>query len=414
MTASTKQLVAELDSLNQQRATGDLVISNSALSAKLHLVGGRLLYATGGSHRVRRWERASKQHAPNWIDKESELQQFIEPWECQLLSEGIAMKQLNFTQAKKIIRAVALEVFFGLAGKSDLSYNWEPGQITSQGLSLGLALSYQEVEQVLEAAARLQQQWVAAGLGKLSPTVAPSLKQQVSPEAFSGMAKYLKGELTLWDIAMTLRKPIIVVTQALRPLAQKGLLQLQGIPDLPVPVQVQPVETPSPAVTEPSVPQPLIACIDDNQVVLETMKKILMPAGYRMLEITDPMRGMAQLAEEKPDLIFLDLVMPNSSGYNVCNFLRNTPVFEKTPIIILTSRDNPIDRTRAQLVGASDFLAKPPEPEKTLQLVTKYLSKVAERAEKENKTTGEMPSFFSSPGAGKASTLRQGATESAE
>jgi len=403
MTASMKRLAEELESLSKQRATGVLSGGNEVGSWKMHLVGGRLLYPTGESHRVRRWDRALKKYNSTPIT--ADPKHVNEPWECQLLSAGISQKQLNFTQAKKIIRTVALEVFFGLAGQNDLTYSWQPGQVASEGLSLGLALSYQEVKPAMEASLKMRQQWVAAGLGKLYPTLVPSLKQQVPPEAFSGMAKYLNGQFTLWDIATHMGKPVLLVTRALIPLAKKGLLQLQTIPDLPVPIVKKTTVTESVAIaaiasaqTKRASREALIACIDDNPVVFITLKKILMPAGYRMLEITDPMRGISQLAERKPDLIFLDLLMPNTSGYNVCNFLRNTPMFAKTPIIILTSRNTAIDRTRAQLVGASDFLTKPPDPTKTIRLVEKYLESVrsGDRTPPEKSLTGEMASLFSS------------------
>jgi chemotaxis family two-component system response regulator PixG len=85
------------------------------------------------------------------------------------------------------------------------------------------------------------------------------------------------------------------------------------------------------------------------------------------------MEGVATLAREKPDLIFLDVVMPQTNGYNLCTFLRQSELFRNTPIVILTSQDGLLDRTRAKLIGASDFLSKPPEPTKVLQIVQKYL-----------------------------------------
>jgi chemotaxis family two-component system response regulator PixG len=118
--------------------------------------------------------------------------------------------------------------------------------------------------------------------------------------------------------------------------------------------------------------------------VLQTLKKILEGAGYQILAINEPMRGVAKLNENQPDVIILDLVMPNASGYSVCKFLRQTSVFEKTPIIVLTSRDTLIDRNRAKLVGASDFLGKPPDPEKTIAIVEKYLEEAAELADQQN------------------------------
>ncbi len=100
---------------------------------------------------------------------------------------------------------------------------------------------------------------------------------------------------------------------------------------------------------------------------------MLEPAGYEVVIIQEPLSGIATLVKHKPDLIFLDLVMPDTSGYNLCNFLRKTPAFQNTPIIILTSQDGLIDRTRARLAGASDFMTKPPDNQVMLNLVQSYL-----------------------------------------
>ncbi|NES72694.1 MAG: response regulator, partial [Okeania sp. SIO2D1] len=108
-------------------------------------------------------------------------------------------------------------------------------------------------------------------------------------------------------------------------------------------------------------------------VVAETLKKIVQPAGYRFISIQDPIRGFVKIAEHKPDLIFLDLEMPHANGYTVYQFLRKAPAFEKIPVIIFTSRNNLIDRSRAKLIGAADFLSKPPKPEEALKMIQKHL-----------------------------------------
>ncbi len=89
---------------------------------------------------------------------------------------------------------------------------------------------------------------------------------------------------------------------------------------------------------------------------------ILEPAGYRVLKILDPLTGIATLTTCKPDLILMDLIMPNVNRYDLCSFLRKIPIFQNTPTIILTSQNGIIDRTRARLPGASDFLTPPPIP----------------------------------------------------
>lgn len=71
----------------------------------------------------------------------------------------------------------------------------------------------------------------------------------------------------------------------------------------------------------------------------------------------------------------IDLNMPNANGYSVCKFLRESPVFAKTPIVILTAQDRSIDRAKAKLVGATDFLHKPPEAESLINLINHYLEK---------------------------------------
>ena len=91
------------------------------------------------------------------------------------------------------------------------------------------------------------------------------------------------------------------------------------------------------------------------------------------------MQGVGILAKQKPALIFMDVVMPKTSGFALCNFLRKTPAFRETPIVFLTGQDSIIDRTRAKLTGASDFLSKPANPEQVLQIADKYLKVKGDR-----------------------------------
>ena len=65
--------------------------------------------------------------------------------------------------------------------------------------------------------------------------------------------------------------------------------------------------------------------------------------------------------------------MPNIDGYNLCKLLRKTPAFRKTPIVILTSSDNSVDRDRLFQVGATDFLSKPPADKILLETIDKHL-----------------------------------------
>ncbi|MFM7577394.1 MAG: response regulator, partial [Microcystaceae cyanobacterium] len=71
------------------------------------------------------------------------------------------------------------------------------------------------------------------------------------------------------------------------------------------------------------------------------------------------------------------LVMPNANGYEICTQLRKLSLFKNTPIVILTGNDGIVDRVRAKMVGATDFLGKPVNSETVLQTIRKYLKEAA-------------------------------------
>jgi chemotaxis family two-component system response regulator PixG len=304
-----------------------------------------------------------------------------EPWEYRLLDQGVTQDQIKPAQARAVIQTSIQEVLFSLVSQPEasLTSRWYP----DQQLSCQIALF--QVEQLLQEAQQLWEQWQSAGLGHLqellwrfSPDLSPTLKQpdqlqnQVSPGVYQTLTKLMDGQNTLWDVAVQMRRSVAVVTRSLLPFVQQGVIELREVPDLPSPA----LKSPSTSTASDSS-KPLVACIDDSPLIGQSLEQILIPAGYRVLNIVDPLRAIATLLEHKPALIFLDLIMPNTNGYELCTFLRKTSAFRSTPIIILTGQDGLIDRVRARISGSSDFLSKPPEIEKVLQVVQKYLESVS-------------------------------------
>jgi CheY-like chemotaxis protein len=103
------------------------------------------------------------------------------------------------------------------------------------------------------------------------------------------------------------------------------------------------------------------------------MGYILEEAGYKFVSIQDSVQALVVLLENKPDLIFLDLVMPVANGYEICSQIRRVSVFQDIPVIILTGNDGIVDRVRAKMVGASGFLPKPITQQKVLSTLQRYL-----------------------------------------
>ncbi|OLP16309.1 hypothetical protein BST81_22195 [Leptolyngbya sp. 'hensonii'] len=377
------QLSYHLLRLHQQQATGELVITPAHASAgqwHLYFYLGRLVYATGGHHRVRRWYRILKQHCPALLTNKTlmNLEATEEPWEMHHLNYALRQGWITATQVKSMISSSVKEVVFAFVDQEAPKTEWRPGKFISQP---SIFLS---IEQVLQEARDLRDQWQKGGLKHLqdlltlfSPDMAPQLKHperlksQVSETAYQSLTKLMNGKQTLWDVSVHMQKPLPVLIRSLLPLLHQGVIELKTVPDFPAPVLRNRQLTSPSSLTRKG----LIACIDDSPVIGEVLDSMLAPLGYEVFTILNPLQGIATLLERKPDLIFLDLVMPNTNGYELCSFLRKTSTFQNTPIVILTGHDGVIDRVRAKLVGASEFLGKPPELAKVLQVLDKQLGK---------------------------------------
>ncbi|WP_226589873.1 response regulator [Microseira wollei] len=116
-----------------------------------------------------------------------------------------------------------------------------------------------------------------------------------------------------------------------------------------------------------------IACIDDNPSVLKTINLFLDAENYSVVMIDNPLKALMQIIRYKPDLILLDITMPNIDGYELCSLLRRHSLFKKTPIIMVTGNSGLLDRARAKLVRATDYLTKPFTKSDLLKIVQKYL-----------------------------------------
>lgn len=118
-----------------------------------------------------------------------------------------------------------------------------------------------------------------------------------------------------------------------------------------------------------------IVCIDDSPTVLQAINSFLDDASFAIVMVNDPVRALMQVVRSKPDLVLMDVEMPNLDGYELCSLLRRHPTFRNTPIIMVTGNTGFIDRAKAKLVGASGYLTKPFTQSELLKIVFKHLSR---------------------------------------
>ncbi|WP_013324505.1 response regulator [Gloeothece verrucosa] len=129
-------------------------------------------------------------------------------------------------------------------------------------------------------------------------------------------------------------------------------------------------------ITKNSLPTKIckIACIDDSQTMLQELSRFLDAENFIVHTINDSLKALMQVIRIKPDLILLDVTMPNVDGYQICSLLRKNAEFKKTPIIMVTAKSGLIDRARAKIVGATDYITKPFSQEELLRMVFRYLT----------------------------------------
>ncbi|MEL6938637.1 MAG: response regulator [Cyanobacteria bacterium J06598_1] len=401
-------LLAQLEQLND----GELRLTSKSGQWRFYMLDGQLLYASGQALAVRRFHRAAYYHRANWkwgVDPAwSEDKQ---AWEVLLLERAIAHSQLSPIQVKLILRMVLGECLFELLHDGTVTASeWLPYHLETSSTYRSAALSLLEVKRIVGKTERLVETWTEGALGYIHLSSAPIFPAEHPPAGggdsagpLAAISPYLQGHHSLWDLFLNQVPSLDRLASLLWPLAKTGKLKFKSLLDLPLPVASesnqaraisipasqendQPRNTPAtaqssapgakPTVQAPSQPA-LIACIDDSPVLTLALKKILTSAGYKTLSIPEPMRGFSKLIEHRPNLILLDLMLPNADGYSICKFLRETPAFAKTPIIILTGQDTNLDRMRARLAGATEFLAKPPQAEALVEMIERHLKQVA-------------------------------------
>jgi two-component system, chemotaxis family, response regulator PixG len=168
-----------------------------------------------------------------------------------------------------------------------------------------------------------------------------------------------------------MKQNVLPVARSLLPYILKGIIELVEVPDLPL--KIVDIQKKQNAAEAKAANAPLIACVDDSPQVGQMLQQIFAANGIRFINIQDAVQALPILLEHKPDLIFLDLVMPVASGYEICAQLRRISVFANTPVVILTGSDGLFDRVRAKVVGSNDYVTKPVTAEKVMTVVRKYL-----------------------------------------
>jgi len=102
-----------------------------------------------------------------------------------------------------------------------------------------------------------------------------------------------------------------------------------------------------------------VMVIDDSNTIRRSAEIFLKQAGCEVILAEDGFDALAKIADYRPDLVFVDIMMPRLDGYQTCSLIKKNNRFKETPVIMLSSKDGLFDRARGRLVGSDEYLTKP-------------------------------------------------------
>ncbi|EGG98742.1 twitching motility protein PilG [gamma proteobacterium IMCC2047] len=103
---------------------------------------------------------------------------------------------------------------------------------------------------------------------------------------------------------------------------------------------------------------------------------MLKKAGCQVITAEDGFDALSKIVDYKPDIIFVDIMMPRLDGYQACALIKNNQEFKRTPVIMLSSKDGLFDKAKGRIVGSDQYLTKPFSKEELLGAIKEHVASI--------------------------------------
>ena len=261
------------------------------------------------------------------------------------------------------------------------------------------------IERILEVIEKRLQAWYSLGPTVSSPYQCPYLVSQTSAEkrmsleTVQRLARVLRG-FNFYQLGALFGKDPLAIAKQLSPLISDGSILLRDplfpFDMLPRTYYLAPEEerenidklsetftnkssssedisSISQVLIGQSVQTWKIVCIDDSESMLSIINSYLGGEDFKVTLIQDSMKALMKINSIRPNLILLDIGMPNVDGYQLCSLIRKSSSLKDIPIVMVTGNKGLIDRARARIAGATDYLTKPFMQADLLKMMMRHL-----------------------------------------
>lgn len=364
---SEKEIVAIpykiLQNLLAKKISGKLIIQDSkdsSVSWIIYLGIGKIHFATSISGKRERLMYILSQnfsHHDFYIpqDLEDDYQFIYHQWQNNRLDSQKVREILSHTTQEAIIHCLTLSrakvTFKNIVGLNPLILN------------LGLKSLVNPIKNNIRSWVQIRSE-INSPLSRLEIKEWESIKAYFSDdldklEQIESLKPYLDDNCTLYEIGSYSGKSILELGLFFQPLISLNFLIVK-------PYQKENIV---------DVDKPIIACIDDSQTIQRIVKMTLLTGGFDVISITEPAKAMSIFVRQKPDLILMDINMPEIDGYKLAYMMRQSVLLKDIPILMLTGRDGVMDRVKAKMIGAVGYICKPFNPQELIQSVHNNLQK---------------------------------------
>lgn len=115
-----------------------------------------------------------------------------------------------------------------------------------------------------------------------------------------------------------------------------------------------------------------VLVVDDSKTIRRSAEMLLQKAGCEVFTAEDGYAALGTIVDQKPDIIFMDIMMPRLDGYQTVALVKNNPEYDTIPIVMLSSKDGVFDKERGRIVGAIDYITKPFSKEDLIETIKNH------------------------------------------
>jgi twitching motility two-component system response regulator PilG len=352
------KVIKALNKINLKKLSGKLIVCDpvdSSIIWEAYFGNGDLHFASSTSGQKERLmyliSRDLLELEPSEVIIDRSDYHFI----CDRWQSG----RFSIQQARQLVLAITQEAFIHMMAIDNAQMQFVPDARLEQSIvSTSFPKIMMPVEQTIWQWQKIRPQINSPfmrvylkDIDSLYRLLWPKFRNNKEIEAYQVA---LTQNLCLYSIATELNIDVLELSYLLLPLIHDRYVHISSYG--------QPVE------------RPKIAYIDGNRVTQDRVKFILESQGYEVMNLLEPSQAIDWLVRARPTLILLDLSTSDINSSELCQLLRKSPSLKKIPVLILGSHDRLLDRLKAKIVGANEYVNKPITPDNLVGLVNKYVS----------------------------------------